>query len=87
MSTNDGRPLFSAVAYSARQLYLLLRCISHTASVQVRITLDGIRFSASETGVVECMYLFVPTSYSLNSPQVAIYLLIYTSLVVPTPLT
>ena len=41
-------PLFSAVAPSARQLLILLRCISFSKKAQVRISADGIRFATIE---------------------------------------
>ncbi|GAM90769.1 hypothetical protein ANO11243_088140 [Dothideomycetidae sp. 11243] len=51
--TEGGPPLFTAVASSPRQLFHLLNTISFASRVQVRITSEGIRFAAAETGVLE----------------------------------
>ena len=40
--------MFNAVSSSARQLYLLLRCINLTPKVQLQISLEGLRFSIDE---------------------------------------
>lgn len=50
---NAERPLFSAVSNSARQLFLLLRCISFAPKAQVQITQKGLRFSAEESQVMQ----------------------------------
>lgn len=58
MSLNgDQAPIFSAVSSSARQLYLLLRCISFSAKVQVQITDEGLRFSAEDSSVMEGQHI------------------------------
>jgi cell cycle checkpoint protein len=49
----EERPLFSAVSSSARQLYLLLRCISFAEKAQVQISEEGLRFSVEESSVME----------------------------------
>ena len=46
-------PIFTAISSSARQLFLLLRCISFVSTVEVQITSKGLRFSAEETRVVQ----------------------------------
>lgn len=53
MAQNGTVPMLSAVSSSARQLFLLLRCISFASKTQVRITADGLRFSAEESSVME----------------------------------
>jgi len=53
MADGSDKPLFSAVSPSARQLYALLRCISFTPKVQVRLTAEGIRFSSADSSVME----------------------------------
>lgn len=53
MDTHTGRPLFSAVSSSARQLFLLLRCISFAPKAQVQITPNGLRFMAEESQVMQ----------------------------------
>ncbi|KAG8630621.1 hypothetical protein KVT40_002240 [Elsinoe batatas] len=67
---DSGVPLFSAVATSARQLYLLLRTISFGSKVQVRITPEGLRFLVTEPGVLEASISLPPTlftSYRLSA--------------------
>ncbi|KAI9682239.1 MAG: ssDNA endodeoxyribonuclease [Caeruleum heppii] len=44
---------FSAVSGSARQLFLLLRCISFAPKVQVQITKEGLRFTVEENRVMQ----------------------------------
>lgn len=45
--------LFSAVSGSARQLFLLLRCINFVSKAQVRITKEGLRFTVEESQVMQ----------------------------------
>ena len=63
--------LFRAVTSSARQLQLLLRCISFAKKAQVRITAEGIRFSTEEGSAMEA-FIFLEkalfTSYTYNAP-------------------
>ncbi|GAB7366472.1 hypothetical protein MBLNU230_g8266t1 [Neophaeotheca triangularis] len=62
-------PLFTAVSSSARQLALLLRCISFSTKAQVRIAPDGLRFSTDEGSVMEALVLLEKglfTSYKYN---------------------
>ncbi|KAF2222491.1 repair protein Rad1/Rec1/Rad17-domain-containing protein [Elsinoe ampelina] len=61
---DSGVPLFSAVATSARQLYLLLRTISFGSKVQVRITPEGLRFLVTEPGVLEASISLPPTLFT-----------------------
>ena len=52
-SANHEQPLFIAVAYSARQLFQLLRCINFVTKAHVQITKDGMRFTAEESQVMQ----------------------------------
>ncbi|KAL8987300.1 MAG: hypothetical protein Q9177_003475 [Variospora cf. flavescens] len=45
--------LFTAVSDSARQVFLLLKCISFAQKVQVRITKEGLRFTVEESRVIQ----------------------------------
>ncbi|KAF2862026.1 hypothetical protein K470DRAFT_244136 [Piedraia hortae CBS 480.64] len=53
--------LFSAVFPSARQLLVLLRCISFAKNVQVHISAQGLRFSSSDGSVMEAS-IFIDSS-------------------------
>jgi cell cycle checkpoint protein len=71
MSDTDDRPIFSAVSSSARQLYLLLRCISFATKAQVQISEEGLRFSVAESSVLEGMVFLEKslfTSFQYNAP-------------------
>ncbi|KIW84930.1 hypothetical protein Z517_00318 [Fonsecaea pedrosoi CBS 271.37] len=46
-------PIFTAISTSARQLYLLLRCIAFSQRAEVEITQQGIKFSVEEARVVQ----------------------------------
>lgn len=46
-------PIFTAISTSARQLYLLLRCIAFSPRAEVQITQSGIRFSVEEARVLQ----------------------------------
>ncbi|KAK5121180.1 hypothetical protein LTR85_005664 [Meristemomyces frigidus] len=67
----SNRPVFSAVSSSARQLLLLLRCISFAKKAQVRISPEGLRFSTEEGSVMEA-FVFLDkalfSSYTYNAP-------------------
>ncbi|GAB7353181.1 hypothetical protein MBLNU459_g3709t1 [Dothideomycetes sp. NU459] len=67
-----NQPLFSAVSSSARQLYLLLRCISFASKTQVRLSPEGLRFSVEETSVMEA-FVFLSkslfTTYKFQDPD------------------
>ncbi|KIW02300.1 uncharacterized protein PV09_06447 [Verruconis gallopava] len=68
---DEERPIFSAVSSSARQLFLLLRCVSFAPSAQVQISDEGLRFSVEESGVMEGMVFLEKTlftSYQFNGP-------------------
>jgi cell cycle checkpoint protein len=51
----DEGPIFSAVSGSARQLFLLLRCISFADKAQVQILEEGLKFTVEEATVMEGM--------------------------------
>lgn len=53
MARDLNAPLFTAVSSSARQLFLLLRCISFASKAHVRVSPENIRFSVEETSVLE----------------------------------
>lgn len=70
---DSGRPpIFSAVSASARQLSVLLRCISFWRVATVQITKDGLRFAVEEARAVQGItflekalfssYSFLPTN-------------------------
>ncbi|KAK4543898.1 hypothetical protein LTR36_004672 [Oleoguttula mirabilis] len=67
----SNRPVFSAVSSSARQLLMLLRCISFAKKAHVRISAEGIRFSTEEGSVVEA-FIFLEkalfSSYAYHPP-------------------
>ena len=46
-------PEFVATSTSARQLFLLLRCISFGDKVQLQISDEGMRFSVEDSAVME----------------------------------
>lgn len=65
-------PIFSAVSNSARQLYLLLRCLAFAKKVTVQIMADGLRFSAEDSRIMQGLIhidkaLF--TSFAFTSPH------------------
>jgi cell cycle checkpoint protein len=65
-------PIFSAVSSSARQLYLLLRCIGFANKAQVQISDEGLRFSVSDSSVLEGMVFLEKslfTSFQYTAPQ------------------
>jgi cell cycle checkpoint protein len=54
---NDAEtPDFVATSTSARQLFLLLRCISFGDKVQMQILDDGLRFSVEDSAVMEGIF-------------------------------
>lgn len=67
----DG-PLFTALATSTRQIFLLLRCIAFTSRADVYITTDGLRFSTEESHAIQASTLLEKnlfTSYNVRLPQ------------------
>ncbi|KAF2182528.1 DNA repair exonuclease rad1 [Zopfia rhizophila CBS 207.26] len=71
MEDEDELPLFAAVSSSARQLYLLLRCINFSEKAHVQISEEGLKFSVDEAGVMEG-FAFLDkslfTSYTFRAP-------------------
>ncbi|KAJ9497780.1 checkpoint clamp complex protein Rad1 [Exophiala xenobiotica] len=62
-------PIFTAVTTSARQLHLLLRCISFSPRAEVQITQSGIRFSVEEARVLQGLTFLdkaLFSTYNLN---------------------
>jgi cell cycle checkpoint protein len=53
MDEEDELPILTAVSSSARQLYLLLRCISFSEKAHVQISDEGLKFSVEEASVME----------------------------------
>lgn len=51
----EGSPVLSAVSSSARQLFILLRCIGFAQKVRVQISEDGLRFSAEDNRIMQGM--------------------------------
>lgn len=49
----EGSPVLSAVSSSARQLFILLRCIGFAQKVRVQISEDGLRFSAEDNRIMQ----------------------------------
>lgn len=63
-------PEFVATSTSARQLFLLLRCINFGDKVQMQISDEGVRFSVEDSAVMEGMRFNGSTSLPLlNSSQ------------------
>lgn len=65
------RPILSAVSSSARQLYLLLRCIGFSSKVQVQVSEAGLRFSVQDSQVMQGFAFLEEdlfTSYQYNPP-------------------
>jgi cell cycle checkpoint protein len=51
----DESPVLTAVSSSARQLFLLLRCITFSNKAHVTISEEGLKFSVSEGSSMEGM--------------------------------
>jgi len=49
----DEAPILTAVSSSARQLYLLLRCIAFSTKAHVQLTEEGFRVSVDEASSME----------------------------------
>jgi cell cycle checkpoint protein len=59
-------PIFSAVCPAARDLTLLLRCIAFASKTQVRLSPEGLRFSAQETSVMEGKRVLITSLHLSN---------------------
>jgi cell cycle checkpoint protein len=55
MDEDNERPVLTAVSNSARQLYLLLRCINFSEKGHVQISEEGLKFSVEEASAMEGM--------------------------------
>lgn len=55
MDEEDEPPILTALSSSARQLYLLLRCINFSEKAHVQISDEGLKFSVEEASVMEGM--------------------------------
>lgn len=53
MDEEEEQPVLTAVSSSARQLYLLLRCINFSEKAHVQISDEGLKFSVEEAAVME----------------------------------
>jgi cell cycle checkpoint protein len=53
MDHEEELPILTAVSSSARQLYLLLRCINFSEKAHVQINEEGLKFSVDEASVME----------------------------------
>ncbi|KAF2677537.1 Rad1-domain-containing protein [Lentithecium fluviatile CBS 122367] len=53
MDEEDEHPILTAVSSSARQLYLLLRCINFSEKAHVQISGEGLKFSVDEASAME----------------------------------
>lgn len=51
--STEGQHTFSAVTNSARQLFVLLRCIGFAPKVQVQISEEGLRFNVEDSSIME----------------------------------
>ncbi|KAL1612804.1 checkpoint clamp complex protein Rad1 [Paraconiothyrium brasiliense] len=74
MDEEDGLPLLTAVSSSARQLYLLLRCINFADKAHVQINDGGLQFSVDEASVMEgsaflSKDLFTTYTFRAPAPQ------------------
>ncbi|KAK7545024.1 Rad1/Rec1/Rad17 [Phyllosticta citribraziliensis] len=69
---SDRSPIFSAVSSSARQLFILLRCISFAPRARLRISKDGLSFTVEENRVAQGTVVLEKalfTTYHYNSPR------------------
>ncbi|KAF2637428.1 Rad1-domain-containing protein [Massarina eburnea CBS 473.64] len=71
MDEEDEVPTLTAVSSSARQLYLLLRCINFAEKAHVQISDEGLRFSVDEASVMEASAFLAKdlfTTYTYRAP-------------------
>ncbi|ORY16625.1 Rad1/Rec1/Rad17 [Clohesyomyces aquaticus] len=71
MDDEDDAPILTAVSSSARQLYLLLRCINFAEKAHVQISEEGLKFSVDEASVMEGSAFLdksLFTSYTFRAP-------------------
>jgi cell cycle checkpoint protein len=53
MDNEETSPILAAVSNSARQLYLLLRCIAFSPKAHVQISDMGLKLAVDEASVME----------------------------------
>ncbi|KAF1954660.1 Rad1-domain-containing protein [Byssothecium circinans] len=71
MDDEDELPTLTAVSSSARQLYLLLRCINFADKAHVQISEEGLKFSVDEASVMEGSAFLAKdlfTTYTFRAP-------------------
>jgi cell cycle checkpoint protein len=49
----DTPPILTAVSSSARQLYLLLRCVAFSSKAHVQVSEEGLKFSVDDASAME----------------------------------
>ncbi|KAF1851509.1 Rad1-domain-containing protein [Cucurbitaria berberidis CBS 394.84] len=67
----EDPPILTAVSSSARQLYLLLRCITSSTKAHVQISEEGLKFSVDEASIMEASAFLdksLFTTYNFNPP-------------------
>ena len=73
----DSQPILTAVSSSARQLFLLLRCIAFSNKAHVTISEEGLKISVDEVSAMEgtlrlnsfTQWQNLTRSNSINLPQ------------------
>ncbi|KAJ4366190.1 checkpoint clamp complex protein Rad1 [Neocucurbitaria cava] len=68
---SEDSPVLTAVSSSARQLYLLLRCIAFSPKAHVQIGEEGLKLSVDEASVMEASVFLdksLFTTYNFNAP-------------------
>ncbi|CAO2657998.1 Nn.00g072580.m01.CDS01 [Neocucurbitaria sp. VM-36] len=68
---NGDPPILTAVSSSARQLYLLLRCIAFSAKAHVQLGEEGLKLSVDEASVMEASAFLdksLFTTYNFSAP-------------------
>ncbi|KAF2006674.1 DNA repair exonuclease rad1 [Amniculicola lignicola CBS 123094] len=70
MDDDQGQPpILTAVSSSARQLYLLLRCIAFSEKAHVQITAKGLKFSVDDASAMEVhLGTSLFTTYTYHAP-------------------
>jgi cell cycle checkpoint protein len=69
MDDEDELPVLMAVSNSARQLYLLLRCINFSDKAHVQISEEGLKFSVDEAAVMEGTQASFPNAALYSQQQ------------------
>jgi cell cycle checkpoint protein len=55
----DAPPILTAVSSSARQLFMLLRCIAFSSKAHITIGEEGLKISVNEVSAMEGAFPFV----------------------------